>query len=103
MKTTYCWYFLGKLTNGYGNIYIGGKTWWAHQLSWSINKNKNIPHGKIIMHLCHMRKCVNPKHLKLGTYKENSEDARRTNLKHNRFYRLKKHYYLKYGPSAILL
>lgn len=37
--------------------------------------NGNIPKGKVVRHTCHNTGCVNPKHLILGTQKENIKDA----------------------------
>ena len=33
-----------------------------------------IPSGLVIRHTCDNKKCINPDHLILGTYKENTQD-----------------------------
>ena len=35
-----------------------------------------IPEGKLILHLCHRRSCVQPAHLYAGTQKQNTEDRK---------------------------
>jgi len=34
-----------------------------------------IPDGMVVMHACDNPRCVNPSHLKLGTYQENALDC----------------------------
>ena len=69
-----CWEWQGQgLKTGYGAFSIGSKNYRAHRLSYSLAKGE-IPEGKIICHSCDNRKCVNPKHLWLGTDKTNAED-----------------------------
>ncbi len=77
-----CWEWMGALrTTGYGQLSVGGrkgKQVSAHRYSWELH-NGPIPkydsyHGMIVMHTCDNRKCVNPKHLRLGTQKDNVDD-----------------------------
>lgn len=69
-----CWLWLNSLTSsGYGKIYHEGKLWLAHRVSYLIHKGR-IPKGKVVMHTCDNKVCVNPNHLKLGTHKENTHD-----------------------------
>jgi hypothetical protein len=70
-----CWLWLASTTNaGYGKIGIGhNKFVDAHRTAFELVKG-NIPKNKIVLHTCDVRRCVNPGHLKLGTYKENTQD-----------------------------
>lgn len=61
---------------GYGLMAYRGKNWTTHRLSWRLTHGE-IPLGMIVMHTCDNPPCCNPDHLKLGTFKENSQDASR--------------------------
>lgn len=81
-KSNGCWLWIGSLNNGgYGHfrVRVGNnkrKIFKAHRVAWQLVNNKTIPENKIIMHICDVRNCVKPKHLMLGTTKENVIDCR---------------------------
>lgn len=76
-KTEDCWLWIGgKKPNGYGQISEGGKgskTLLAHRVSYKIHHGE-LPEGLVVMHSCDNPSCVNPSHLSVGTYKDNTQD-----------------------------
>lgn len=69
-----CWIWMKAcIGNGYGNLVIDGKQWLAHRAFWTAYRGP-IPHGLSVLHHCDIRTCINPDHLFLGTYKDNSDD-----------------------------
>ncbi len=76
-----CWEWLAghKGKEGYGGFYINQirNTINSHKVMFCIIHNfwiDEIPHGIVIRHKCNNPKCVNPGHLLLGTYQDNSQD-----------------------------
>ena len=70
-----CWEWQGpKHNQGYGQLAWDGTQYKAHRLSWIIF-NGLIPRGLIVRHMCHNKACVNPNHLRLGTYADNAIDS----------------------------
>jgi hypothetical protein len=70
------WYLGARSDKGYGVISRGGRgegQIYAHRASWEIHYGA-IPDGLIVMHMCDVPYCVNPKHLVLGTHAQNIAD-----------------------------
>jgi hypothetical protein len=74
-----CWLWRGEVqVQGYGQWQVtkaGGKRIrvLAHRAAWEL-EHGGIPDGKQVRHRCHVRLCVRPDHLLLGTAADNSAD-----------------------------
>jgi hypothetical protein len=72
--TDRCLECLGSRTSGYGQLELPGRqARLAHRFVWEWLHGP-IPTGKIIMHECDNRACINPVHLRLGTKYDNTRD-----------------------------
>lgn len=73
-KTKGCWFWIGgKKESGYGSLWLKNSYLYAHRFSYQIHNGK-IPKGMQVCHSCDITYCVNPKHLFLGTQKDNNQD-----------------------------
>lgn len=69
-KTATCWFWLGSKNNGYGRLNHGKKSYAAHRVSYEL-ANGPVPDGLQIDHMCMIRSCVNPDHLRAISVSEN--------------------------------
>lgn len=69
-----CWICTSHATTGgYPYITLDFKRRKLSRVIYELFKG-SIPHNMVVMHLCDNPRCINPEHLKIGTYKENTQD-----------------------------
>ena len=74
-KTKSCWLWTASKTSfGYGQFYYSGRPRRAHR--WIYEKTfGTIPSGRLILHSCDVKHCVNPSHLSIGDHSQNGLEA----------------------------
>lgn len=68
-----CWEWRKINLQGYGRFHFNGTSMFAHRFSYELFKG-TIPENLLIRHLCNNPRCVNPKHLEIGTQQDNMND-----------------------------
>lgn len=75
-KNLGCINWLGGVTSdGYGNVTINGRQTTAHRAEW-IKHFGEIPADMFVLHTCDNPRCINIRHLWLGTHTDNMRDMR---------------------------
>jgi hypothetical protein len=81
-----CWNWLAyKNDDGYGRVQINDYSYYAHRVIYCLAKPgeiewaapKSTDEFGFLLHTCDNPSCCNPKHLWVGTHKENMEDKAR--------------------------
>lgn len=75
-----CWPWLRAVRNGYGNHCVSRVTVYAHRYAYFLANTVPPPADRQVMHTCNNKLCCNPRHLKIGTASENTQDAYRDGL-----------------------
>lgn len=75
-----CWNWTGCVSRGYGIIHAWGKYQRVPRVSYQMFKGE-IPDGMFVCHTCDNPLCINPKHLFVGTPKDNMQDMIRKGRK----------------------
>lgn len=70
-----CWEWpQDKLSgDGYGRLTLKGRSTRAHRFAWETWVGP-LGSEELLLHSCDNRRCINPEHLRVGTYKDNVDD-----------------------------
>jgi len=65
-----CWIFMGATSEGYGQVGVEGRLKRVHRLAYEFARGE-IPAGLVIDHICRVRACANPWHLRAVSARDN--------------------------------
>ncbi len=70
-----CWLWTAyRFTAGYGGVKTNGKRRQAHRVAYEAAHGEGSAEGLVVRHRCDTPLCVNPGHLLVGTFADNSRD-----------------------------
>jgi hypothetical protein len=75
-QETGCWNWTGALVgNGYGYMSFKGEPKYTHRISAMLFLDFDLACPLWVLHDCDNPRCLNPSHLRIGTARENTQDA----------------------------
>ena len=70
-----CWLWKQSTgSHGYGQTWDGNTVILSHRVAWVLSNGQDIPEGMTIDHICRVRKCCNPSHLRMLSNIDNAKD-----------------------------
>ena len=66
-----CWLWTAATSRGYGRFVMQGSLRLAHRVAWRIVRGSDPSADMVLDHVCRVRSCVNPDHLREVTMAEN--------------------------------
>jgi hypothetical protein len=73
-----CWLWGAAIQDGgYGTLYVMGKVFLSHRISWALQHGRTPEKGQVVRHGCDNPPCVNPMHLHIGTQGDHNRDISR--------------------------
>lgn len=76
-QQTGCWVWQGSVKNGYGEIRLmrpKRHNAYVHRVMFE-HYHRPLLDGELVMHVCDLKLCCNPRHLQAGTKQTNAVDA----------------------------
>lgn len=72
-----CWNWKGptKRKSQYGGYQVDGKWHYAHRVMKATTDGRPLGSPTVVRHICHNKRCVNPKHLLVGSQADNVIDT----------------------------
>ena len=71
-----CWRYTGRLSqNGYARFSVNNREVFGHRVTYAIAYKEPV---QMLDHICEVKSCINPKHLREVTSRENSLYSKKT-------------------------